>query len=289
LFLDEIGDLPSLTQAKILRVLQEKEVRRLGGRDSFKVDVRIIAATNKDLEKEMGTGKFREDLFYRLKVVSISLPPLRERKEDIPELAEFFLLRYNHEFGKKITKIDDAAIRAFCEYQWPGNIRQFESVIEKAVLMCESDMISIDDIRSELQITSQSRIIDFSIPEEGVSLDEIETYLLRKAMAKSGNVVARAAKLLGLTYKTFWYRWEKIQNEGYQEKIPLEIEIPDEGLNLEDIERILLKQAMARSNNVIARAARLLDLSDKAFRLRWEKYGMDAPNTRLPQKEISIP
>lgn len=281
LFLDEIGDLPPLTQAKILRVLQEKEVRRLGGRDSFKVDVRIIAATNKDLEKEMREGKFREDLFYRLKVVSICLPPLRERKEDIPELAAFFLLRYNHEFGKKIKKIDEAAIKAFCEYQWPGNIRQFESVIEKAVLMCESDIITLENIKDELQISPPSNFLDIPLPAEGLSLEEIETSILIKAMETGNNVVARAAKLVGMNYYAFYNRWDKIQQGGAAKQTPpFNFKIPESGISLEKIEEDLLRKAMDRSNNVISKAARLLGISYKSFYNKWEKINPEAKSYR---------
>jgi DNA-binding NtrC family response regulator len=163
-FLDEIGDLPALTQSKILRVLQEREVRRLGGRESLKVDVRVVTATNKNLEAEMEQGRFREDLFYRLKVVTIQLPPLRERREDIPELAGYFLERYNHEFGKRIKKIDEPAIRTLQEYHWPGNIRQLESVIEKAVLMCEKDVITTADIAGELVSPKRRSVFDIDIP-----------------------------------------------------------------------------------------------------------------------------
>ncbi len=209
LFLDEIGDLPLLTQSKILRVLQEKEVRRLGGRDSIKVDVRIIAATNKDLEKEMRDGRFREDLYYRLRVVTIELPPLRHRKEDIPELVKHFIEKYNREFGKRIKGIETPAMKALLDYSWPGNIRQLESVIEKAVLMCDSDMIKLDEIKSDLKTIRKNGILDLDIPDEGINFEELEKELLKKAMAKANNVAARAARLLGMSYKTFWYRWEK--------------------------------------------------------------------------------
>lgn len=209
LFLDEIGDLPLLTQSKILRVLQEKEIRRLGGRDSIKVDVRIIAATNKDLEKEMKEGRFREDLYYRLRVVTIELPPLRHRKEDIPELVKHFIEKYNNEFGKRVKGIDPSAMKALSEYSWPGNIRQLESVIERAVLMCDSDTIKIEEIKTELKIPMSNGILDFDLPDEGINFENLEKELLKKAMAKANNVAARAARLLGMSYKTFWYRWEK--------------------------------------------------------------------------------
>lgn len=209
LFLDEIGDLPLLTQTKILRVLQDKEVRRLGGKDNIKVDVRIIAATNKDLEKEVAAGKFREDLYYRLKVITIMLPPLRDRKEDVPSLARFFMDKYNREFGRRVKDINDSAMKALSEYHWPGNIRQLESVVERAVLMCDADVIGINDIRSELRISSDGGILDFEVPEDGINFEELEKELIRKAMLKANNVAARAARLLGMSYKTFWYRLEK--------------------------------------------------------------------------------
>ena len=210
LFLDEIGDLPQMTQSKILRVLQEKELRRLGGRDAIKVDVRIIAATNKDIEKEIKKGTFREDLYYRLNVIRIELPPLRGRKEDIPELVEYFISKYNQEFGKRIKEIDNGAMKALIEYHWPGNIRQLESVIEKAVLMCDSNSITLKDIKGELRLSLPSNIIGIDIPDEGINFDEFEKELLKKAMSKANNVAAKAARLLGMSYKTFWYRWEKI-------------------------------------------------------------------------------
>lgn len=218
LFLDEVGDLPAMTQSKILRVLQEKEVRRLGGRETIKVDVRIIAATNKDLEKEIKNGRFREDLYYRLRVVAIDLPPLRERKEDIGELVSYFLERYNREFGKRIKVVDESAMRALKEYHWPGNIRQLESVIERAVLMCESDAIALKDIKSELRLPQQQGVLDFEIPDEGINFEELERALLKKAMVKANNIAAKASRLLGMSYKTFWYRWEKLRLEEYSPK-----------------------------------------------------------------------
>ena len=218
MFLDEVGDLPSMTQSKILRVLQEKEIRRIGGREAIKVDVRIIAATNKDLEREMKNGKFREDLYYRLRVVTIELPPLRERREDIPELVHFFIQRYNSEFGKRIKAVDETAMKALVEYHWPGNVRQVESVIERALLMCESDTIRLKDIKSELRLSQQQGFLDIDVPEEGLIFEELEKELLKKAMSKANNVAAKAARLLGMSYKTFWYRWEKFGLEGSSPK-----------------------------------------------------------------------
>ena len=212
LFLDEIGDLPLMMQSKLLRVLQDKEIRRLGGKDPIKVDVRIITATNKEIEKELAKGNFREELYYRLKVVTIELPPLRERKNDIPELSEFFLNRYNREFGKRIKGIDAAAIKALVEYNWPGNIRQLESVIERAVIMSDSDTIALRDIKSELGTSEMFGPFDFDLPDGGINFEELEKSLMEKAMKRAGGVMAKAAKLLGMSYKTFWYRWEKLSS-----------------------------------------------------------------------------
>jgi DNA-binding NtrC family response regulator len=279
ILLDEVGDLPPLTQSKILRVLQEREVRRLGGRDSIKVDVRIIAATNKDLEMLMQDNRFREDLFYRLKVVTIELPPLRERREDIPDLAHFFLQKYNQEFGKRIGQIDGQAAKALIDYQWPGNIRQLQSVIEKAVLMCDTDTISIQDIRDELTVGPQQKgILDFELPDEGISFEEFEKAVLKKAMKKADHVAARAAKLLGMTYKTFWYRWEKFNLDESPTENPAELlfdfEIPNGGVDFEDLEKAIIKKAMTKTNYVVSKAARLLGMSEKALRSRWERYGL---------------
>jgi transcriptional regulator with PAS, ATPase and Fis domain len=210
IFLDEVGDLPLLTQSKLLRVLQDKEIRRIGSRESIKVNVRIIAATNKDLEKEILNKTFREDLYYRLKVVTIDLPPLRSRKEDIPELVNFFINKYNLEFGKRTKGIEENALNAIREYHWPGNIRQLQSAMERAVLMCETSRIGMKDIKSELRLFHGKDILDFELPDEGINVEELEKDLLKKAMQKANGVAAKAAKLLGMSYKTFWYRWEKL-------------------------------------------------------------------------------
>lgn len=219
LFLDEIGDLPLFAQIKLLRVLQDKEIRRLGGKDNVKVDVRIISATNKDLEKEVREGRFREDLYYRIKVAAVKLPPLRERKEDIPTLIRFFIDRYNREFGKKIKSVSKEAGNALLNYHWPGNIRQLAAVIEMAVLLCDTDTIQLGDIEHELRLPSGKKLSDMDIPQEGINFEELEKELLKKAMSKAGNVAAKAAKLLGMSYKTFLYRLEKF---GLQQGSPNE-------------------------------------------------------------------
>ncbi len=280
-FLDEIGDLPPLTQSKILRVLQEKEVRRLGGREAIKVDVRIISATNRDLEAAMKENKFREDLFYRLKVVTINLPPLRKRSEDIPELACFFLIRYNGEFGKRIQRIGDEAMGALSAYHWPGNIRQLESVIEKAVLMCESDTITPEDVKGELLLPPSRQTFSMDIPEGGLDFDALEKSILIKAMEKSDHVAARAARLLSMSYYTFYNRWEKLNlaSEDGRKQPEFDFEIPDSGINFDQFEKELFRKAMAKVNHVQAKAARLLGMSYKTFYNRWEKYQIEEPTS----------
>ncbi|UCG79513.1 MAG: sigma-54-dependent Fis family transcriptional regulator [Nitrospirota bacterium] len=209
LFLDEIGDMPVSLQAKLLRVLQDGEVRRVGGKESFRVDIRTVAATHQDLEALISEGRFREDLFYRLKVITIRLPDLNERKEDLEVLTESFIDSANKEYGRRIKGIDKVAIKELGDYSWPGNIRQLRSVIERAVIMCEGEEIGIEDIRGELPKKNISNIGDIEIPEEGINIDDLEQELMKKAMARAGNVASRAAKLLGMSYKTFWYRWNK--------------------------------------------------------------------------------
>jgi len=190
-------------------------------------------------------------------------------------------MRYNHEFGKKIRKIDDAAIRAFCEYQWPGNIRQFESVIEKAVLMCESDVITLDDIRGELQISAATNFLDIPLPDEGLRLEELETSILIKAMEMGNHVVAKAAKLVGMNYYAFYNRWDKIQQGGAGKHAPVfDMKLPESGISLEKIEEDLIRKAMARSNNVISKAAKLLGMSYKSFYNKWEKINPEAKSHR---------
>ena len=210
IFLDEIGDMSIALQAKLLRVLQEKEIRRVGGSKSTAVNVRIISATNKDLQHEIAQGRFREDLFYRLNVISFKLPPLRERRVDIPELAGYFIQKANISFEKKITGLTEEAINLFTNYSWPGNVRQLESVIERAVLLTETYMIGVENLPMEITampITLGN--IDFELPEDGISFEEFEKGLIVKAMAKSNGVLGKAAALLGMSYRTLQYRLNK--------------------------------------------------------------------------------
>src|SRR5512139_1084013 len=185
LFLDEIGDMSPNTQAKILRVLQEHEFERLGGTRTIKVDVRLIAATNRDLPTMVDAGAFREDLFYRLNVVTIEMPPLRERKEDIAALANFFISRFSGELKKKIEGLSPDALKLLMRYQWPGNIRELENAIERAMLLAEDSHIAVDDLRLGDFGTSGSPREGASvvkIPPTGIPLEEVERIALVEAL-----------------------------------------------------------------------------------------------------------
>jgi two-component system response regulator PilR (NtrC family) len=219
LFLDEIGELPLLIQVKLLRVLQEKQFKRVGGTKDISVDVRIITATNRDLRKMVEENIFREDLFYRLNVIPIRVPPLRERKEDIPLLANHFLEKYNREIGKHFTHITDEAMAQLIAYDWPGNIRELENAIERAVALETEPIIDVSSLSDTIRGTTRQfpAVIPVDIPPEGISLenivDEVEKDLLMKALEKTGWVKKHAAKLLHLSFRSFRYRLDKYEIE----------------------------------------------------------------------------
>lgn len=214
LFLDEIGDLTLNTQAKLLRALQEREVRRIGGKENIKLDVRIITATNKRLEEEIAKGRFREDLYYRLNVIAFSIPPLRERTADIPLLVEHFLkkLNENHE-GKK--GISNDALQLLMKYSWPGNVRQLESVIERTYIMCEEDIMDIEHMPEEVRQESGKNLSKhFEIPDEGLNFEEIEREFIKKAVIKAEGKISLAAKLLNMSYDKLWFKVKKMKEKG---------------------------------------------------------------------------
>jgi transcriptional regulator with GAF, ATPase, and Fis domain len=216
LFLDEIADLGFSVQAKLLRVLQEREVRRVGGNESFHVDVRLIAATNRNLAEEVAEERFREDLYYRVNVVTITLPPLRERRSDIPLLANNTLARFGHLSGGKVREISREAMEVLLDYSWPGNVRQLESAIERAILLCEGDKILPRDLPQEVLARKQVGKADrsrggdrFEIPPEGINFENLERDLILQAMDRADWVIAKAAKMLGMSYRTLQYRLDK--------------------------------------------------------------------------------
>ena len=210
LFLDEIGDLNISMQAKILRALQEREIMRVGGTRPIKVDVRVIAATNRDLEAMVKEGRFREDLYYRLNIIPIVIPPLRNRRDDIPPLVDFFIAKHSANSHRKITGLTAGARNLIMSYSWPGNVRQLESAIERAILLCEGNEIEVEDLPVEIrQEGTSAAAFNFKLPPEGISFDDVERSLITQAMEQTNWNITRAAKLLGLSFRTLQYRLEK--------------------------------------------------------------------------------
>ena len=201
LFLDEIASVSPMVQVKLLRVLQERSFQRIGGNREIKVDIRVIASTQKDLEELVLQQKFREDLYYRLDVVTIKLPPLRERREDIPLLAKHFLRKYSEENGKKIVSFDPAVMNALMHYDWPGNVRELENAIERAVVMCSFDRIVPENIRKSIMCASTPDELVPDIPGEGINLKELERSIILKALEKNRWNQSAAAKFLKITRK----------------------------------------------------------------------------------------
>jgi len=199
LFLDEIGEIDQNIQIKLLRVLQEKKFERVGGEKTIEVDVRIIAATNKDLKAEIEKGNFREDLYFRLNVVNILVPPLRERKDDIPLLAASFLKEFSQENGKKIEGIHEKARSRLYSYGWPGNIRELRNCIESAVVMCQSNMITVDDLPPVLRDVAEEGRISIRL---GASMDECEQIIIRDTLSYCKGNKTKAAEMLGIGRKT---------------------------------------------------------------------------------------
>ncbi len=211
LFLDEIGELDISLQAKLLRALQERQIRRVGGTKEIPIDVRVVAATNRDLLKMTEEGSFREDLYYRLNVLSLEIPPLRERTSDIPLLMEFFIKKHTRD-SKRVIKIEKDAEKVLLNYSYPGNVRQLESAIERAILLCENDTITKDDLPPEMLSTTTTSSISgdaFKLPPDGVNFEDVEKSLITQAMERTDHNITKSAKLLGLTFRTLQYRLEK--------------------------------------------------------------------------------
>jgi DNA-binding NtrC family response regulator len=202
IFFDEIGNIPLETQAKLLRVIQEREFMRLGGMETIKVDVRIIAATNCDLRQMMEAGRFREDLYYRLHVINIYLPPLRQRKEDIPVLAQHFLVKYGEENNKPGLELAPEALDLLMDYHWPGNVRELENVMERAVVLATGRRIGPDLIPDQVRTAPAFQIPKFVVPPEGISFKDVitnvEKRLIESTLEAAGGVQKRAAELLGI-------------------------------------------------------------------------------------------
>jgi two-component system NtrC family response regulator len=214
IFLDEIGELPLMLQVKILRVLQEREIDKVGDTRPIKVDARVIAATNRDLEKMITDGVFRDDLYYRLAVVSIRMPPLRERADDIPLLVDHFLNKHTERLGKPRPEVDKAVYAAFNRHAWPGNIRELENVIERALVLDRDGRIGIDDLPGRLRAPDQEvGTLRMELPDEGISLEDVEKELLLAALQKHNWNQTRAASYLKITRSTLLYRVQKFELE----------------------------------------------------------------------------
>lgn len=208
-FLDEIGDLDPQIQVKLLRLLQEKEIDKVGATHPIKVDVRIIAATNRSLENLVHQNEFREDLYYRLSVIPITLPPLRDRKDDIPLLAKFFLSKFAQQFGKTLA-LDRKVLKVLDAYPWPGNIRELENLMERLAALTENGKITVEDLPDTL-IKPVAEHGDFvmKLPPDGIAMDKVEEYLIREALERNDWNQTRAAKFLRITRNTLIYRMQK--------------------------------------------------------------------------------
>jgi two-component system, NtrC family, response regulator AtoC len=213
IFLDEIGDVPGTIQVKLLRVLQEREFERLGGTKTLKVDVRVVAATNQDLRAALEQGTFREDLYYRLNVVPISIPPLREHKKDIPYLAEFFLARFAKDAGKNILGFSPPALKVLADFHWPGNVRELENIVERAVVMATGETIEVRDIQLDVERPRPAAAANgTAVPflPEGLTLEQFEDKLIEEALERAGGNKSQAARMLGLSRNALRYRLSKI-------------------------------------------------------------------------------
>ena len=212
LFLDEIGELPLEAQVKLLRLIQQGEIERLGASSTRTIDVRIVAATHRNLAAMVEDESFREDLFYRLAVVPLELPPLRERKGDIPEITEHLFLQAKEKHGMQNLRIAPAVLARFSSYRWPGNIRELENIVERMIVLSNGQLLSEEDLPAELYSKTEASVrpgLQLEIPDEGINLDAIERELLLRALEKAGGNQTQAARYLDISRKTFIYRMEK--------------------------------------------------------------------------------
>jgi len=210
LFLDEIGDIPLALQPKLLRVLQEKEFERLGSGKTHHIDVRLVVATHRNLEEMVARNQFRSDLYYRLNVVPIDIPPLREHKEDIPDLAKHFLARFGRENEKQIDGLTPAAIKTLLDYHWPGNVRQLENAIERAVALTANKVLDASDFQLDAGQSKSNASSSGSFLPEGATLEQWEDEIIREALRRANGNKSQAARLLGLSRNALRYRLAKI-------------------------------------------------------------------------------
>lgn len=208
IFLDEIGEVPPAVQVKLLRILQEETFERLGSNKTIKVDVRIIAATNKDLSAMVKQGRFREDLYWRLNVISLQLPALKDRREDVPNLVQHFINRFSHKNAKDMKGIESKAMEILLGYEWPGNVRELENVIERSVVLDRDGIIGADDLPSELQSASIPAMESVTIPL-GTPMEEVERILMEETLKRTKGDKGLASKLLGISTRTLYRKMDK--------------------------------------------------------------------------------
>ena len=204
LFLDEVGEMSLKVQVKLLRVLEKGEFERVGGEKTLKVDVRLITATNRNLEKEVSEGRFREDLFYRLNVITIHLPSLRERREDIPILSNFFIIKYTKKYKKEIKGFTPEAMESLCAYHWPGNVRELENVVERAIVLCKKNTISVDHLPGNV-VPDKDDMSVIKIPV-GISLKEAEKEIIQKTLQMTRGSKKEAARILSISHRKIEYK-----------------------------------------------------------------------------------
>jgi two-component system response regulator PilR (NtrC family) len=217
IFLDEVGETSTAMQVKLLRVLQERMIRRVGGTEEIAVDVRVIAATNRDLTAMVAENQFREDLYYRIRVIPIHIPPLRHRRDDIPLLANHFLTKFNESVGKNIQRLSDEALKKLEVYEWPGNVRELENAMERAYILETSAELSAQHLPDNVSSSSRPRTLD-TIPEDGLDLEgyvaSLQRRYLEEALDRTGGVQVKAAELLRMSYRSFRHYMQKHGIEG---------------------------------------------------------------------------
>lgn len=209
LFLDEVTEMPLSLQAKLLRVIEEREVRPLGDTNSYPIDVRFISASNKNIELLIQQGRFREDLYYRLKVIDIEMPPLRERKEDIPILIQSFITRYSQEFKKNVSGISEEAIKILLNYSWPGNVRELENIIQRAITLSQHERILPEDLPPYLIQRTDEKLFEWAL-EEKMTLEQLEKEYIKRVLIETGGNKSKAAEILGLDRKTLYRKLQEI-------------------------------------------------------------------------------
>jgi two-component system response regulator PilR (NtrC family) len=229
LFLDEISEMAPAMQVKLLRALQEKKVRKIGGHKEESVDVRIIAATNQNLQERIQSGDFREDLYYRINVIPIRLPALRERREDIPLLVEHFIRKCSEEMGMAPKRVSPEVMRQLEGHDWPGNVRELENLVERALALSSGDTVTANEIPSEILYGQSDRVTSLNLPAEGLDLEEylenIRRQLMREALDRSQGVQTQAAEILGISFRSFRYYAKKLGLTGNDEAEPADAEL----------------------------------------------------------------